>query len=211
MADKNIGSLDAATSFDDDSLLLVEQQGAAKSVLGRLIKDFVISKIKPYMDNAVSAAADAIAAAAQALSSQKAAASSAGNAAASKTASKASETAAGKSATEAQSWAVGGTGTRAGENTNNAKYWSTVAMGAAGGGVTTFNGRFGAVVPQTGDYTPSMVGAAPESLIDRVRLMEYMMTHNAYVAPLATDDTDLTVLVDDNNNAILADWHYKEV
>ena len=33
----------------------------------------------------------------------------------------------------AQSWAVGGTGTREGEDTNNAKYWSDKAKEAAGG------------------------------------------------------------------------------
>ena len=35
-----------------------------------------------------------------------------------------SEIKAGKSKTAAESWAVGGTGTRSGEDTNNAKYWS---------------------------------------------------------------------------------------
>ncbi len=59
----------------------------------------------------------------------------------------------------AKSWAVGGTGTREGEDTDNAKYWAKAAQGAAGGGVTSFNGRSGAVAPQTGDYTASMVGA----------------------------------------------------
>jgi hypothetical protein len=59
----------------------------------------------------------------------------------------------------AESWAVGGTGTREGENTNNAKYWAMAAQGAAGGGVTSFNGRSGAVAPQKGDYTADMVGA----------------------------------------------------
>ena len=59
----------------------------------------------------------------------------------------------------AESWAVGGTGTREGENTNNAKYWCDSAQAIAGGGVTSFNGRGGAVVPKVGDYTPEMVGA----------------------------------------------------
>ena len=59
----------------------------------------------------------------------------------------------------AKSWAVGGTGTREGEDTDNAKYWAKAAQGAAGGGVTSFNGRSGAVAPQAGDYTASMVGA----------------------------------------------------
>lgn len=59
----------------------------------------------------------------------------------------------------AQSWAVGGTGTREGEDTNNAKYWSEQAAAAAGGGVTSFKGRTGPVVPASGDYTAEMVGA----------------------------------------------------
>ena len=62
-------------------------------------------------------------------------------------------------ATLARSWAVGGTGTREGEDTNNAKYWSDNAQSIAGGGVTSFNGRGGAVAPQSGDYTAGMVGA----------------------------------------------------
>lgn len=58
----------------------------------------------------------------------------------------------------AQSWAVGGTGTREGEDTNNAKYWAEHAQQAAGGGVVSFNGRTGSVVPQAGDYGKGMVG-----------------------------------------------------
>lgn len=58
----------------------------------------------------------------------------------------------------AQSWAVGGTGAREGEDTNNAKYWAKQAQQAAGGGVVSFNGRAGSVVPQAGDYDKRMVG-----------------------------------------------------
>lgn len=39
------------------------------------------------------------------------------------------------------------------------------AVPQAGGGVTTFNGRSGAVVPSKGDYTAEMVGARPGSWI----------------------------------------------
>lgn len=59
----------------------------------------------------------------------------------------------------AESWAVGGTGTREGEDSNNAKYWCKSAQAIAGGGVTSFNGRGGIVKPQKGDYTAEMVGA----------------------------------------------------
>ena len=61
----------------------------------------------------------------------------------------------------AESWAVGGTGQRQGEDSNNARYWSQVAQSAAGGGVTSFHGRSGVVEPAAGDYTAAMVGAIP--------------------------------------------------
>ena len=78
---------------------------------------------------------------------------------ASEAAQSASEAAA--DATASESWAVGGTNTRSGENTNNAKYWCESAAAAAGGGVTSFNTRSGAVSPQSGDYDAEMVGADP--------------------------------------------------
>ena len=68
-----------------------------------------------------------------------------------------------------ESWAVGGTGTRTGEDTNNAKYWAMAAQGAASGGVTSFNGRFGAVAPQKGDYTAEMVGADAQGAAQTVQ------------------------------------------
>ena len=68
-----------------------------------------------------------------------------------------------------ESWAVGGTGTRTGEDTNNAKYWAMAAQGAAGGGVSSFNGRSGAVAPQTGDYTAEMVGADAQGAAQTVQ------------------------------------------
>lgn len=60
-------------------------------------------------------------------------------------------------ATLAKSWAEGNTGVRPDEAVNNAKYWAGVAQGAAGGGVTTFNGRSGVVVPQAHDYNAGQV------------------------------------------------------
>ena len=68
-----------------------------------------------------------------------------------------------------ESWAVGGTGTRTGEDTNNAKYWAMAAQGAAGGGVSSFNGRSGAVAPQIGDYTAEMVGADAQGAAQTVQ------------------------------------------
>ena len=79
-----------------------------------------------------------------------------------------------------QSWAIGGTGIRDGEDTNNAKYWSDLAQAVVEGGVTTFNGRFGNVVPQKGDYTAEMVGAdaigTAQNLINEYKSIEFSLT-----------------------------------
>lgn len=61
------------------------------------------------------------------------------------------------SATLSKSWATGGTGKREDEDVNNAKYWASVAGAAAGGGVLTFNGRSGFVVPADGDYNSEQI------------------------------------------------------
>lgn len=71
--------------------------------------------------------------------------------------------AASASATLAESWAVGGTGTREGEDTNNSEYWAQQSQDAANNRVASFNGRTGAVMPQSGDYTANMVGALSSS------------------------------------------------
>lgn len=50
-----------------------------------------------------------------------------------------------------------------------------------------------------------------ESNAERLKLMESMCLTNNFIAPLATDDDALTFITDDQGNAILADWKYKEV
>ena len=124
------------------------------------------SKAETAQGKAESAQSAAESAAASASGSASAAASSASAAALSEDASAEYEAGAKTAAASAaangklsKSWAVGGTGTREGEDTDNAKYWAKAAQGAAGGGVTSFNGRGGAVVPKQGDYTAAMVGA----------------------------------------------------
>lgn len=57
-----------------------------------------------------------------------------------------------------QSWAIGGTSTRYGEDANNAKYWcEQAAYIVSEGGVASFNGRAGVVVPESGDYDASQI------------------------------------------------------
>lgn len=46
---------------------------------------------------------------------------------------------------------------------------------------------------------------------ERTLLLEGMCLTNSFIAPLATDDDELTVITDDLGNVILADWKYKEV
>ena len=48
-------------------------------------------------------------------------------------------------------------------------------------------------------------------LEERLALMEHMVLENDFSAPIATDDETLTLIVDDNGHAILADWKHKEV
>lgn len=50
-----------------------------------------------------------------------------------------------------------------------------------------------------------------DAATERVILLETMVLNNEFVAPMLTDDDTLTVITDDNGNAILADWKHKEV
>lgn len=110
----------------------------------------LVSSASTYADNA-SASASA------ASNSATAASGSATSASNSATSAASSVTAAEQKANLAKSWAVGNTGERADEAVNNAAYWASVAQGAAGGGVTTFNGRSGAVISQAHDYNAEKI------------------------------------------------------
>lgn len=47
-------------------------------------------------------------------------------------------------------------------------------------------------------------------LDERLTLLEQMTMQNDFSAPLATDDEAITLIIDDLDYAILADWKYKE-
>jgi len=69
-------------------------------------------------------------------------------------------------ADDAEAWAVGKRNGADVPSTdpayhNNAKYYKDQAQAVVGDKVDSFNGRTGAVAPQTGDYTAEMVGAQP--------------------------------------------------
>ena len=57
--------------------------------------------------------------------------------------------------------------------------WIDTGVVAQGGGVTSFNGRTGAVVPQSGDYTAAMVGASAKALAFTVTLSASGWSNNA--------------------------------
>ncbi len=117
------------------------------------------SKAETAQSAAETAQGKAEAAQSAAQSAKSAAQTANTNAQAAKTAAESAKDSAEDASTLSESWAIGGTGTRTGEDTNNAKYWAQAARGAAGGGVTSFNGRSGIVEPAEGDYTADMVGA----------------------------------------------------
>ena len=105
--------------------------------------------------NAAAASANAAAASANAAaaSAQSAAAASAQSAAESaETATAAAESIGNAVAAAAKSAAA------AADSEKSAAYWAGQAQQAAGGGVVSFNGRAGSVVPQAGDYNKGMVG-----------------------------------------------------
>lgn len=170
---------ESASSDAKDSATASAQSASAASASASAASGSASASAKSASDakdNAAASAASATTAAGSAkTASDKANAAAASAIDASSSASAAAESAkqAAESASKlddynqtAKSWAVGGTGTRAGEDTNNAKYWCENAALAAGGGVTSFNSRGGIVTPQSGDYTAAMVGAGDGLIYD---------------------------------------------
>ena len=112
--------------------------------------------------NASSSESNAATSATNAASSETNAGASATAAALSEAAAALSRAAAATSSEDSEAWSVG---TRNGvpvpstdpAYNNNAKYWAEAAAGAAGGGVTSFNGRAGAVSSQAHDYSANQV------------------------------------------------------
>ena len=152
-------------------------QGYVSSAAGSATNASTSAAAAAGSASAASGSAGAAAASAEAAAaSETAAAGSASSAAAdataasnSKTAAAGSASTAGTKAQDSEAWAVGkrnGQDVPSSDETyhNNAKYWAGQAQQAAGGGVTSFNGRSGTVVPEEGDYTPEMIGIKPVEL-----------------------------------------------
>lgn len=146
-----------------------------------------------YATNAAESAIDAQGSASsasssadQASASASNASASAGNAAASATSVAQQVASAEASATLARSWAEGGTGARAGEDTNNAKHWAEVAA-SMHDGVASFNGRQGIVTPASGDYSANMISRGTTSTVDADLTKVEIVNSN--IAPSEDGDT----------------------
>lgn len=152
------------------------QDAAEKAQAAKASAEAANTQAQTASENAQSANTSAQAAKTDAEAANTSAQSAKTDAESAKSAAAGSAQSAGASAQSAQassklseSWAVGGTGTRTGEDTNNARYWAEQAQNAAGGGVSSFNGRAGAVAPQIGDYTAAMVGADEQGAAETVQ------------------------------------------
>lgn len=168
-----------------------------------------------YASNASDSAAEAAGSATNASSFADAAGASASNA--SSSASQAANTAAtvaqqvtnaSNSAKLAESFAHGGTGARAGEDTDNAEYWARMAE-AMHDGVASFNGRQGIVNPANGDYSASMISRGNSNVDNALASLEEDMSDlqtgkedapTTLVATLAAGATSL-VFEDDSIKA----------
>lgn len=103
--------------------------------------------------------------------------------------------AAAASATLAQSWAVGGTGSRTGEDTNNAEYWSQQSAQSAQQAVGFRTMQGGAVLPINGDVdltqpypTETDASVTITSAADRID----SVTVNGYTTQTGSDDPSPT-------------------
>ena len=75
-----------------------------------------------------------------------------------------------------------------------------------------FNAWFQAMQNQLSQDAAGNLQNQCTELDERLSNLEVMNIKNTFYAPLATDDEDVvTLLCDDNDIAILADWKYKEV
>jgi len=168
--DNSTGNQKVFMAFGNGNVKELMTVEDAEAQIGELVDDAVDAAIGEAIDTATEAAETATTAAQTATTQAGTATTKAGEAASSASSASADATSAAGSAASAddsaedsEAWAVG---QRDGQDVpttdetyhNNAKYWAEQASQAAGGGVTSFKGRSGAVSPQSGDYTAAMVG-----------------------------------------------------
>ena len=215
MADKTIGELPSIAGLYADSLIPVEQQGVASKMTGKQFADFARESAAQDVQRAVDAADAAEKSAAGAKEEADRAADlresievdyealrqavkdAEGHADRAEAEAKRS----GDSAALSESWAVGGTGTRQGEDENNAKYWADRAQAEA---------ERASVPPVEGVYNivleDRITGDRYALIIERGRLA-LLGVSDALEAtsPLIIDQTDgkaYSVIVEDGRLAV---------
>lgn len=75
----------------------------------------------------------------------------------------------------------------------------------------TFNVWFRAIQDSLSQDVAGNLQNQCTELDERLSLLEYMVLQNDFSAPIATDDETVTLITDDYDNAILAEWQHKEV
>ena len=103
---------------------------------------------------------------------------------------------AGDSATLAESYAKGGTGTRQGEDTDNAKYYMEQARQIAG-----------SVIAEQVSYDNTNTGIDADDLQTATDLIAGMILSNHFVAHILDDDGN--EIADDDGNSIMGDFRYQ--
>ena len=214
MADKTIGELPGIAGLYDDSLIPVEQQGVASKITGEQFADFAREAAAQDVQRAIDAADAAEKSKAEAKSEANRSKTEADRAAelresieveydalhqavedaeahADRSASEADRARdeagrAGDGATLSKSWAVGGTGTRPGEDMNNSKYWADRAQAEA---------ERAAVPPVEGVYNVILsdraTGERYALLVERGRLALLGVSDTLEATtPLLIDQTD---------------------
>lgn len=145
MADKTIGELPQAPQVIEEAMIPLEQQGTAMRMSGKQFADFAREAAAADVERAIRAAADAEQAKSDAeetladveairgtiVVDQQALAQAVSQTQESEEAAGESAGAAEDSAKRSESWAVGGTGTREGEDTDNSKYYAGLAQAEA--------------------------------------------------------------------------------
>ena len=94
--------------------------------------------------------------------------------------------------------------------TDNLEQEYKVSMAAFESQQQIYNAWFQAMKDQLSKDAAGNLQNQCTELDERLTLLEQMTMQNDFSAPLATDDEAITLIVDDLDYAILADWKYKE-
>lgn len=173
------------------------------------------SEAKTSADNALASANTAVSAANSAVGIEASALNSANSASTSASNSATYATESSTQATLSRSWAVGGTGSRTGEDTNNAKYWAEVAQGSASGGdmMKSVYDTNGDGVVDKADNGIIILEASTDNIVDFNTLTEpgIYLIKNCISSGENTNVANFTHVTVLKNTCLLFVWTYDSV